>query len=128
MDGVVREVNVKVIGKGLELLSANGGRFEINQLLFSEEKLCRLVGEFGRVCERRKLRVYVGKGKVMRCSKYGNGGRTHVILNREPLEEVECFKYLGSQVAADGGLGRGMGYRAWGALKSVLINRGLEIN
>ena len=31
MDGVVREVNVRVLGKGLELLSANSGRFEINQ-------------------------------------------------------------------------------------------------
>ena len=30
MDGVVREVNVRVLGKGFELLSANGGRFEIN--------------------------------------------------------------------------------------------------
>ena len=29
-------------------------------------------------------------------------GRMHVILNDEPLEEVDCFKYLGSQVAADG--------------------------
>ena len=25
----------------------------------------------------------------------------HVILNGEPLEEVDCFKYLRSQVAAD---------------------------
>ena len=66
MDGVVREVNVRVLGKGLELLSANGGKFEISQLLFaddtalvadSEEELLRLVSEFGRVCERRKLRV-----------------------------------------------------------------------
>ena len=82
MDGVVREVNVRVLGKGLELLSANGGRFEIKQLLFaddtalladSEEKLCRLVSEFGRICERRKLRVNAGKSKVMRCSRYGNG-------------------------------------------------------
>ena len=49
MDGVVREVNVRLLWKGLELLSANGSRFEINQLLFadatalvadSEEKLC----------------------------------------------------------------------------------------
>ena len=110
MDRVVREVNVKVLGKGLELLIANGGRFEINQLLFaddtalvsdSEEKLCRLVSEFGRVCERRKLRVNVGKSKV-RCSRYGNRC-WYVILNGEPLEEVDCFKYLGSQVAADGG-------------------------
>ena len=48
-----------MLGKGLELLSANGGRFQINQLLFAddtamvadlEEELCRLVSEFGRVC------------------------------------------------------------------------------
>ena len=50
--------------------------------------------EFGRVCERRKLRVNVRKSKVMRCSRYGNGGRMHVILNDEPLSEVDCFKYL----------------------------------
>ena len=43
-----------------------------------------------------------GKSKVMRCSMYENGGRMHVILNGEPLElEVDCFKYLWSQVAAD---------------------------
>ena len=99
---MVRKVNVRVLWKGLELLSANGGRFEINQLLFaddtalvadSEEKLCRLVSEFGRVCERIKLRVSVGKSKVMRCSRYGNGGRMHVILNGEPLEEVNCFTF-----------------------------------
>ena len=122
------------------MLSANGGRFDINQLLFADdttlladsvEKLCRLVSEFGTVCERRKVRVNVGKSKVMRCSRYGNGGRMHATLNGEPLEEVNCFKYLGSQVATDGGCERDVvhrmneGYRAWGALKSVLSNRGL---
>ena len=62
----------------------------------------------------------------MRCSRYGNWGRMHVRLNGEPLEEVDCFKYLGSQVAADGGCGRDVvhrmkvGYRPRGALKSVL--------
>ena len=59
---MVREVNVRVLRKWLELLSANGGRFEVNQPLFaddtalvadSEEKLCRQVSEFGKVCERR---------------------------------------------------------------------------
>ena len=78
MDGVVRGVNVRVLGKGLELLSANGGRFEIYHLLFaddtalvadSDEKLCRLASKFGTVCERRKLRVNVGKSEVMRCSR-----------------------------------------------------------
>ena len=72
----------------------------------------------------------VVQSKVMRCSSYGNGDRMHVILNREPLEEVDC-KYLGSQVAANGGCERDVvhrineGYRACGALKSVLSNRGL---
>ena len=37
MNGVVREVNARVLGKGLELLSVNGSRFEINQLLFSDD-------------------------------------------------------------------------------------------
>ena len=48
----------------------------------------------------RKKKV-VCKSKVMRCSRYGNGDRMHVIRNGEPLEEVDCFKCLGSQVAAD---------------------------
>ena len=72
----------------------------------SEEKLCGLVSEFGRVCQRRKLRVNVGESKVMRCARHGNGDRNHVILNGEPLEEVDCFKYLGSQVAANGDVKR----------------------
>ena len=46
----------------------------MNQLLFaddtvvvadSEEKLCQVVNEFGRVCKRRKLRVNVSKSKVV---------------------------------------------------------------
>ena len=57
----------------------------------------------------------------------------HEILNSEPLEEVDCFKYLGSQVATDRGCERDVvhrmneGYRAWGVLKSVPGNRGLGI-
>ena len=80
MGGVVREVNVRVLWKGLELLSMNGGNVEINQLLFADdtalvadsEKLCRLVNEFSKVCEIIKLRVNTGNSNVMRCSRYGN--------------------------------------------------------
>ena len=56
-----------------------------------------------------------------------------MILNGKPLEEVDCFKYQGWKVAADGGTeidvvhGINEGYRAWGGLKSLLSNRGLEI-
>ena len=60
---------------------------------------------------RKKLRVDEGNSKVMRCSRYGNGDRIHVMLNGEPLEEADCFKYLGSQVAADGGCERDVVHR-----------------
>ena len=33
----MREQNARVLGKGLELQRANGGRFEIDQLLFADD-------------------------------------------------------------------------------------------
>ena len=54
-----------------------------------------------------------------------------MLYQGEPLKEVDCFKYLESQVAADRGCERDVihrmnaGYRAWEALKSLLSNRGL---
>ena len=62
------------------------------------------------------------ESKLMRCSRYGNVCRMHVRLNGEPSEEVNCFKYLGSQVDR-----MNEGYRVWGALISVLSNRGFGI-
>ena len=134
-------MNASVLWKGLELLSAIGGRFKINQLLLADdtalvadsEEKCRLVSGFGRVCEIRKLIVNVGKSKVMRCSRYGNVGQMNVKLNGEPLDEVDCVKYLGSQVAADGGCEWDVVhrmnylYKAWLTLKNV-NNRRLGIN
>ena len=52
-----------------------------------------------------------------------------MIPNGELLEDVDCFKFLGSQVAADGGCERDVvhrmneGYKAWLALKSVMSKR-----
>ena len=70
----------------------------------SEADLNKLVKEFGRVCKRRKLRVNVGKSKVMRCTSNEGGNRLDVRLDGEVLEEVDQFKYLGSVIAADGGV------------------------
>ena len=42
MDGLVTEVNARVLGKGLELLRANGGRFAINQLLLVDKSYTTL--------------------------------------------------------------------------------------
>ena len=101
IDGVVREVNARALGRGLKLVDGNDNEWELNQLLFaddtvvvadSESKLCQLVTEFGRVCERRKLRVNVGKSKVMRCTRNEDGARLNVMLNGEALEEVDQFK------------------------------------
>ena len=60
--------------------------------------------EFGRVCERRKLQINVGKSKVMRCTRNLDGARLNIMLNGEALEEVDQFKYLGSVIAANGGV------------------------
>ena len=74
----------------------------------------------------KKFRVNIGKSKVIRCLRYESGGRMHVMLNGEALALVDCFKCLGSQVAADGGCERDVdhvvhrineGYRSWGAFK-----------
>ena len=49
------------------------------------EKLCELMSEFGRVCERRKLKVNVGKSKVIRFSRYSNGGRKQFTHEYKPV-------------------------------------------
>ena len=40
-------------------------------------------------------RFTVLMGVALPYLKYSNGGRMHVVLNREQLQEVDCFKYLG---------------------------------
>ena len=48
VDGVLREVKARVLVRGLELLHANVGRFEINQLLFAN--YTTLVADSERSC------------------------------------------------------------------------------
>ena len=56
------------------------------------------------------------------------------MLNGEALEEVNQFKYLGSAVAANGGVEADVchkvneGCKVLGALKGVMKNRGLGMN
>ncbi len=56
------------------------------------------------MCKRRKLKVSGSKSKVMKCTRLVDGQRMNVALNVEVLEEVECFKYLGSHVTVNGGI------------------------
>ena len=71
-----------MLGRGLKLVDGNDNEWELNKLLFaddtvvvadSERQLCQLVTEFGKVCERRKLRVNVGKSKIMRRTRNEDG-------------------------------------------------------
>ena len=54
------------------------------------------------MCARRKLRVNESKGKVMKYTRMVDCSRINFALNGKLLEEVECFKYLGSHIAIDG--------------------------
>ncbi|KAK7882210.1 hypothetical protein WMY93_028384 [Mugilogobius chulae] len=143
MDGVVKEVNAGVSGKGVSMVNVDGSEWSLNQLLFaddtalvadSEESLARLVEEFGRVCDRRKLRVNVNKSKVMRCTRSKAECRVNVALNGELLEEVECFQYLGSHVSVDGGIEGEVEFRMnevrkiWGGMKRVFECRSLGMD
>ena len=127
-----------MLGRGLKLVDGNDNERELNQLLFvddtvvvadSERKLCQLVTEFGRVCERRKLRANVSKS-----TRNEDGARLKVMLNGEALEEVDQFKDLGSVIAANGGVEKDVchrvneGCKMLGALKGVMKNRGLGMN
>ena len=45
----------------------------------------------------------MSKSKVMRCRKEGaDAGRMNIVLEREKLEKVDCFKYHGSTISCDG--------------------------
>ena len=76
----------------------------------------------------------VGKSKVMRCTRNEDGARLNVMLNGEALEEVDQFKYLGSVIAANGGVEADVrhrvneGCKVLGALKEVIKITGLGMN
>ena len=74
INGVVREVQARTLGKEAQLVGDSDEKWEVSQLLFADNivlvvdskmKLNRLMEEFGRVCRRRKLKVNVTKSKVM---------------------------------------------------------------
>ena len=70
----------------------------------TEERLQRPVEKIGVMCESRKLRVNMGKSKVLVCSREGGQAELRVRLNGELLGEVESFKYQGSIISKDAGV------------------------
>ncbi len=62
-DDFVREVDTRMLGRGLSLVNADGRQWNLSHVLFvddtalvadSEGRLRQLVEEFGSVCKRRK--------------------------------------------------------------------------
>ena len=140
MDGVVKEVDARVMGRGVDL-EWEGQKWKINKLLYaddavlmadSEENLQRMVNVFEGVCMRRKLKVNVSKSKVMVVSKNG-GFNVNVQLNGERMEQVQCFRYLGSDIHECGGMNEEFGHRAregekvGGALRAVWRNKRMSM-
>ena len=139
MDGVMKEVRERAGDVGVTLCdSQRNEEWKVEWLMFaddtvllgdSEEKLNRLVQEFGSVCQRRKLTVNEGKSKVMRVGKNGEVNEVNVNMNDRRMEEVETYRYLGVDVSSEGGMEEEVNHRitearkAWGALKDVWKKR-----
>ncbi len=67
---IVREVDARILYRGVSLVNADGREWNLNQLLLaddmasvahSEGKLRQLIEEFRRVCRKKKLRVNESK-------------------------------------------------------------------
>ena len=139
MDGVMKEVRERTGDVGVTLWDTRRNvEWRVEWLMFaddtvlvgdSEEKLNRLVQEFGRVCQRRKLTVNECKSKVMQIGKNGEENGVNVSLNNRRMEEVESYRYLGVDISRDSGMEEEVNHRitearkAWGAMKDVWKKR-----
>ena len=82
-----------------------------------EEKLKRLVQEFGRVFRRRKLSVNETKSKIMKILKNGEENGVNISLNDRRMGEFKIYRYLGVDVSSDGGIGEEVNHRKTEAKK-----------
>ena len=139
MDGVMTKVREAVGDVGATLWDArSNSEWKVEWLIFaddtvlvgdSEEKLERLVQEFGSVCRIWKLTVNEGKSKVMRIGKNEEENEVNVSLNGRRMEEVEKYRYLGVDISNGSGMDETVNHRigearkAWGALKDVWKKR-----
>jgi hypothetical protein len=78
VDGVVKEVNTRVMERGVALTSDSAGECQLNEILCAddttsvadeEHKLQNLVGGFDRVCQRMKLCENVAKNNVRKVTE-----------------------------------------------------------
>ena len=94
--------------------------FADNNILVSdsEQKLQKLVKEFGSVCKRRKLAVNVSKSKVMRIGKNLDVNEMNISLNDSRIEDVERYRYLRIDISNNGSINEEVRHRIGEATKA----------
>ena len=113
MDAVMKEVREKAGDVGVTLQDEKENtEWKVDWLMFAddtvllgEEKLERLVQEFGRVCRRKKLLVNETKSMINKIGKNGEKNGVSINLNDRRNEEVETYRYLGVDILSDSGMG-----------------------
>ncbi len=127
MDGCMKEMKCKVGNKG-EKLRLNRDVWSVVTCLFADDTVLlaesegdfqRVVSELYSVCKRRKLKVNAGKSKVMVFEgreeevidfntayrvRLPAVARCRIMLGSEKMEEVNEFKYLGTELCKHGGM------------------------
>ena len=126
------------VGVGMR---TDGVEWKLPVLLFADDtvlmsdnewELNGLVNMFGEVCEKRNLKVNVGKSKVMIFER-GEESDCEVRLNNQVMENVRSFKYLGSVMSKDGSIEDDVqekvqqGKRTAGTLRAVTRNRSVSM-
>ncbi len=107
-----KEINTQLLGRGLSLLSEDGREWNMNQLLFandkalmadSQERLRQLVKKFSRGYERKKkIEVNVSRSMVMKCTRMADKRIMNVALKRKLPEELQSFEYFASHIPISG--------------------------
>ena len=67
----------------------------------------------------------MGKSKVMRCTRNEDGARLNIVLNGVAFEKVDQFKYLGSVIAANGGVEADVHHRVNEGCKVLGVLKGI---
>ena len=108
---------------------------EIKQLLYidysllmaySLEDLYHIVSEFGRTCDKMKVKINVDKNKVVVVMKDKRTSKENANVNMYGKEKVVRFKYLGVIMDRNGSMGKEVTYRLHEGRKIVCRKRNVN--
>src|SRR4029077_20838818 len=96
MEGIEEKIKV-----GGELVRDVRFADDQNMVADTERGLQRIMDNLNATVERYEMKINIKKTKVMKVSK-NVGGDLNITINGNRIEEVSCFKYLGSTMTEDG--------------------------